>query len=157
MARYPADGRVKIYAVPTISNISAPTVAQLNAGIDLTSFFPKDGFAPSTNQNSVATASLADTYDTSVPGTEGGPMTLTLKRDNTTDTAWDHFVRDLAEFLVVREGPLASGVWATGNKVQVYPFTSHDPTPNETATNEERTFSVTLEPNAKPDRKSVVV
>ena len=156
MARYPADSRVKVYAVPSIANKAAPTTTELNAGLDLTAFTPKDGLNPTTNQNSVDTSSLADSDDTAVPGTEGGPITLTQFRDNSADTSWDHFTRDLDEFLVVREGPLASVAWASGDDVQVYDFISHNPIPAATATNERRTFTVQLEMKSARSLKSVV-
>lgn len=156
MSRYSSDGRVKIFAVPSVADKSAPTTTELTAGVDLTAFFPKDGLNPAITQNSVDTSSLADVFDTAVPGTEGGDIPLTLQRDNVTDTAWDHFTRDLDEFLVVRRGPLASDAFAIGDNVEVYDFISQHPQPNQTATNAVDTFTVTLHNKTAPDRKAVV-
>jgi hypothetical protein len=69
MADIIVDGQTKVYYVPTISNIAAPTTAELNAGTDLTStLIPAglEGFENSTAE--VDNTSLASTFDTKLPG-----------------------------------------------------------------------------------------
>ena len=46
-----ADGRTKVYSVPSIANLAAPTVAELNAGTALDGLMTPDGlvgFEPDT-------------------------------------------------------------------------------------------------------------
>lgn len=158
MSKYSAEGKVRTYYVPTIANIAAPTVAELNAGTNLTTWTPRDGFNPSINQNMVDISSLADQYDSTTPGSEGGPITLTFFRDDTpaNDTAWNLFAAGgLSGYYVVREGPLATVAWTIAQKAQVYPFTAHKPTPLPTTTNEPRKFQVMVG-TLVPDRNATV-
>lgn len=156
MARYSAEGNSLFYYVATIANIAAPTVAELNAGTNLTSFVPPDGFNPTTTQNMVDTSSLADSFDVMVIGTEGGPITLTFQRDNATDTAWDLMTRGLTGFWVFREGIPEATAWTAAQDAQVYPMQAHHPIPNQTAKNAVRTFNVTTAVTSAPNRKAVV-
>jgi len=158
VAKFSAEGKVKTYHVPTIANIAAPTTAELNAGTDLTSWTPRDGFNPSISQNFVDISSLADQYDSTTPGSEGGPITLTLFRDDTpaNDTAWNLYAAGgVSGFYVVREGPLASTAWTAAQKAQVYPYVAHKPTPLQTAQNEPRKFQVAIG-TTTPNRNATV-
>lgn len=157
MARYSIEGRSRLYHVPTIANKAAPTVAELNAGTDLTAFTPRDGFAPSLTQNVVDTSSLADSFDITEIGSEGGSFTLTQYRDNGTDTSWNLYVAGgIAGFLAWREGIVTATAWAVGQKVQVWPYSAHKPIPVQTAANEGRKFTVMLAIPAVPDRNATV-
>jgi hypothetical protein len=63
------DGNIRIYSVPSISNINAPTVAELNAGTDLSSLITPDGlvgFEPDTA--AVDNAKINSTFNTQQPG-----------------------------------------------------------------------------------------
>ena len=89
MARYANDGMLKIYVVATIANIAAPTVAELNAGTAITNFVTKDGLTVPSGQNYVDNFSLAETFNSQVVGSFGGPITMIGIRDAATDTFWD--------------------------------------------------------------------
>jgi hypothetical protein len=156
VTRYSAESKSLFYFVPTVTNIAAPTVAELNAGTDLTDFTPRDGFNPSTNQNPVDNSSLADAFDSQVVGSEGGPITLTFFRDDTTDTAWDLIDYGLTGFLAFREGPPTATAWTAAQDVQVYPVQFFSPIPVQTAANEARKFSVTATVTSPPERKAIV-
>jgi hypothetical protein len=156
MSRYSAEGNSLLYYVPSIANKAAPTVAELNAGTNLTAFVPPDGWNPTTTQNNVDIASLADTFDVMVIGTEGGPITVTFQRDNSADTAWNLFTRGLAGFFAFREGISKDTVWTAAQAVQVYPIQAHHPIANQTARNAARTFNVTVAVTSEPNRKAVV-
>jgi len=156
MAFYSAEGNSLFYYVASIANIAAPTVAELNAGTNLTSFVPPDGFNPTTTQNMVDTSSLADSFDVMVIGTEGGPITMTFRRNNTADTAWNLMTRGLAGFWVFREGIPVATTWTIAQNAQVYPMQAHHPIPNQTAKNAARTFNCTTAITSAPNRKAVV-
>lgn len=156
MARWANDGQIKVYFTASIANKAAPTTAELNAGTDLSNFITKDGLQVPANQNMVDNASLAETYDAQVPGSFGGPLTITGIRDNVTDTAWNLFTYNLTGFIVVRRGAASSGAWASTNKVEVYPIQSHEPLPLQTASNEQGRFTVTLAVTSQPNLKAVV-
>ena len=155
MADFSAEGNIRVDYVATIANIAAPDVsAELNTTTPLTGWITPDGWGPAFAQNSVETTSLASTFITSVPGTSGGPITITFKRDNTpaNDTAWNLFKSGPSGYLVAREGQGgATGAWTAGDKVQVYPGKAHKGLPAATATNAPRTFTVQWEPSAEPN------
>ena len=82
MADIIVDGQTRVAFVPTISNIAAPTVAQLNAGTLLqTTLIPTglEGFENTTAD--VDNTSLASTFDTKLPGRQSFSGTgLVLKK-----------------------------------------------------------------------------
>jgi len=156
MARYPADGMLRVQRVPTIANKAAPTVAELNAGVDVTNFITKDGIKVPTNQNMVDSASLAETFDAQVPGSFGGPLSVTGIRDNATDTLWDLITYNLAGYVVVRRGVTTATAFAISQKVEVYPVQWHEPIPMDPASNELGKFTATAAVTSQPNLKAVV-
>lgn len=132
------DGRTRVYSVPTISNIAAPTVAELNAGVDLSSLITADGisgFQPDTG--TVDTSALNSTFNTKLPGRAdfSGTM-LRLKKQTGTDTVYNTLVNTFATNIVIRRDITSSTAWATSQAVEVYPgqcgeVRNIDPAPNE--------------------------
>jgi hypothetical protein len=155
MADFSAEGNVRVDYVATIANIAAPDVSsELNTTTPLSGWLTPEGWSPGITQNSVVTTSLASTYITSVPGTSGGPITLTLKKDGTpaNDTAWNLFKSGPSGYLVAREGQGgAQGAWTAGDKVMVFPGKAHKAQMQPTATNSVRTFQVVWEPSTEPN------
>ena len=156
MARYANDGMIKVYFVTTIANKAAPTVAELNAGTDISNFITKDGLTVPSNQNNVPNASLAETFDSELPGSFGGPLSMVGIRDAATDTFWNLVVYNTAGFIVVRRGTATATAWGAGNKVEVYPMTWHEPIPAQTASNEQGRFSAMAPVSSQPNLKAVV-
>lgn len=118
------DGTVKVAFVPTIADISAPTVAELTAGDDIDTFITADGligFEPETAE--VDTTFLSSTFDTKRPGRASfsGTM-LRIKKQTGTDTTFDTLVRGTEGNIVIRRYTDASAAWASTNKVSVYPI-----------------------------------
>lgn len=157
MARYTIEGNNRLYHVPTIANTAAPTVAELNAGTDLTSFTPRDGFAPNLTQNTIDVSSLSDSFDITQIGSEGGSFTLTLYRDNSVDTAWNLYVPGgITGFLAWREGIATATAWTVGQKMQVWPYAAHKPIPVQTEPNAGRKFTIMVAIPAVPNRNATV-
>lgn len=159
MARYSIEGKGRLYTVTTIANKSAPTVAELNAGTDLTSFVPRDGFVPNLTQNFVDVSAINDTFDLTQIGSEGGNFTLTFYRDDVAanDTAWNLYVAsNVTGFLVWREGTLSTVAWTAAQKCMVWPYSAHKPIPAGTASNEGRKFTVGVAIPTVPDRNATV-
>lgn len=137
MADVLSDGNIKVYAVPTISNIGAPTTTELNAGIKLEDKITADGligFKPDTAD--VDTSALDSTFNTTKPGRASfsGQM-LRLKKQDGTDTVYNTLIRGYVFYVVIRRSSVSSGAWASADKVSVYPVTcgevAHlDPEPN---------------------------
>ncbi|HEY9414674.1 MAG TPA: hypothetical protein VIQ30_07950 [Pseudonocardia sp.] len=132
-----ADGKTRVAWVPSISNINAPTTAELNAGMLLQSTMTADGlvgFRPETAD--VDTSSLDSTFSTSVNGrTSFSGTMLRLKKQSGTDTIFDTLVRDAAGYVVIRRSVAAGTAWASAQKCEVYPalcgeVAKVDPEPN---------------------------
>jgi hypothetical protein len=118
------DGNIRIYSVPSISNINAPTVAELNAGTDLSSLITPDGlvgFEPDTA--AVDNAKINSTFNTQQPGRASWSGTLLrMFRQTGTDTVRNTLIRGYTTNIVVRRGGvLGSTAWATSQNVEVYP------------------------------------
>lgn len=157
MARYTIEGFSLLYHVPTISNTASPTTAELNAGTNLTSFTPRDGFAPNMTQNFIDISSLADSFDLTQIGSEGGNFTLTFYRDNGTDTAWNLYVAGgVSGYIAFREGVATTTAWTAAQKVQIWPYSAHKPLPVATAANEARKFTVGIGITNVPNRSATV-
>lgn len=123
MADIPVDGNTRVAWVPAIANKTAPTTAELGAGLLLQSLVTADGlagFEPETAD--VDTTSLASTFNTVTIGRDAfsGTM-LRLKKQDGTDTAFNTLIRGAAGYIVIRRDILESTAWATSQKVEVYP------------------------------------
>jgi hypothetical protein len=156
MARYVPDGYTRVSWVTTISNIAAPTAAELNAGTHITPFLTKDGLTVPADQNMVDNASLAETFDAELVGSWGGAIELTGFRDDTADTLWNLAVYRTNGYLVVRRGVAVATTFAAAQKVEVYPAQMHNPVPSPTAQNTQQRFTLRLAVTAEPNLKSTV-
>src|SRR5918995_1953971 len=145
MADYSSDGNVRVDYVATIANPGAPDVsAELSSTTPLSLQLTPDGWAPASEQAEVPTTSLASTFRTSVPGTRGGPIELTLKKGDVpaSDTVYNLFKTGPSGYLVSREAQGgAAAAWAAGQTVTVIPGKAGKPRMNVTAENTQRTYS----------------
>lgn len=130
----PMDGKTRVFYVAAISNEAAPTVAELNAGLNLTSLITKSGlkgFKASTGD--IDNSALDSTFDTVTIGRDKfqGTM-LELKKQSGTDTAFATLTRGTTGYIVIRRYVLNTTAWAAGDKVSVFPIIcgqtgDHDP------------------------------
>lgn len=100
MARIISNGEVLIFWVVTIADTTAPTVAEIAAGTDITPFLssmdtPLDGDA-------VDSSDLSSAFNKTVAGKFGGSVNASMYRDDTADTAFDLFPRNTTGFAVIR-------------------------------------------------------
>lgn len=151
MARQVSEGKTNVYWLTAVANKAAPTVAEITAGVALTSFVTKDGVNPGLTTNNADSASIADTFDAEVTGSWGASFELTMFRDNTADTAWNLCVYGTNGFLVVDRFRAAGVLPSAGNKVEVWPAQMHQPVPQATAANTQlrftENFAITSQPN----------
>ena len=125
MADIIVDGMTRVAYVPTIANIAAPTVSELNAGTLLQStLIPTglEGFENSTAE--VDNSSLASTFDTKLPGRQSFSGTaMVFKKQDGTDTVFNLMsVPNTNGYIVIRDGIIESQAWATSDKVEVNPI-----------------------------------
>lgn len=159
MSRYTHDYKTKVVWLTTLSSITAPTTTQLNAGVDVSRFIPKDGLNTPQNQNLVDSAALTDRFDAQVQGTWGGSLGVTGFRDEDPDEDdfWNLTELGTNGFLVVRRGIPWEDAWAADQACEVYPAEMGQPIPSATAPNEQARFTSTYAVTATPELKAIVV
>jgi len=124
VADIPVDGKTRVAYVPTIASKSAPTVAELNAGILLQSTMTADGLVGfEATTADVDTTSLASEFDTVTVGRDSFSNTMVrLKKQTGTDTIYDTLTKGTAGYIVVRRYVAQATAWAADQKVNVYPI-----------------------------------
>jgi hypothetical protein len=123
MARVNPPGVTEVAWATTLT-IAAPTAAQCEAAVDLTSFVRGIPSIPETG-NTADTADLSSKFNKRIPASYGGDnLTIEFYRDDATDTAYTTAVRGTAGFWIIAWDGLASaGTWAIGDDVWAYPAT----------------------------------
>lgn len=142
--KFPFEERTRVSLVPTISDISAPTVAELDAGVDISCFLTKDGLNPGGSTNGVDAGSLCSRVDAQVAGSVSYSFTLRGFRYADDDDFWDVVEYAQGTHVVVRRGPAFDAAWAAGDKLEVYKGQFGEKVPAASAANTMQTFEVNL-------------
>jgi hypothetical protein len=123
MARKQFSGEGRVSVVTTIANRAAPTVAELNAGVDVTAQLAGDGIPNIPMEGSTVDISdAASLFNKTAPGTFGGqPLEMILYRDSVggSETGWAALARGTAVHIVIRRFGGSTLAWATSQKVEV--------------------------------------
>lgn len=159
MARkqFTAEGR--LWFVPTIASTSAPTVAEINAGTDLTPFLRRDGLTTPNSGSTIDIADAASQFNKTAPGNRGGDaITLQLYRDSVTgsDTAWTALPDLQAGYLVVRRFGGSTAAVAAAQKVEVYTGTVINREMVQIGDNDPQRFTVQFSVEAEPVMNATV-
>jgi hypothetical protein len=118
------DGLIRVWWVAAIVNTSAPTVAELTAGIDLTCWLTPDGWQPSLNQAAVVDKRLCASQDFEAPGRFSRGLTVKYATaPQGTNTAKTTLIPGTAGYLVERRGISVDTAPIAAQKVNVYPGT----------------------------------
>lgn len=123
MADIPIDGMTRVDWVSAISNTSAPTTTELNAGIALTTTITDDGLIGfEADTADVPTTPLSGTFDTvDVGRVSFQGSAIRLKKQTSTDTIYDTLVKGTAGYLVIRRNVAYNTAWTAAQKVEVFP------------------------------------
>jgi hypothetical protein len=153
-----SDGKTRVAWVASIANIAAPTVAELNAGLDLTPRITPDGLKIDPSTADVDTSSLASRFDTKETGRVGFENELTLKRGSTTpeDLPYNTLLYGVHGNLVVRRGLDYETAWTIGQQVEVYPTACGEPANVSPAPNEVMKFTSPQKVVSAPNTRSLV-
>lgn len=151
-----SDGRTRVYSVPSIANIAAPTVAELNAGVQLEGLLTPDGligFQPDTAD--VDNSALNSTFNTVIPGRASfsGTM-LRLKKQTGTDTVYNALVLNFATNIVIRRDVASTTAWAASQAVEVYPSICGEVKNLDPAPNELHKYEVPIKISASPNLRA---
>lgn len=145
MTRRTHEEFTRTWWATSIASKTAPTVAELAAGTDISAFIPKDGLKVGSTNNAVRNDDITSAFMPEIPGSYGNKVTLTCFRDDASDTAWTLFLtRNTAGFIVVRRMLAVTTAAAIGQKVEVYPASTGQPVLADTAENERVKFDVEL-------------
>lgn len=100
----------------------APTLAEINAAVNMTDFFVS--LNASSSGNAVPTPRLSSRFETSVPGTASATFTGDAYRDDAADTLWDAVPRGTRGTFIVKRfgGTGANGRPVAGQKCEVWPI-----------------------------------
>jgi hypothetical protein len=145
--------------VPTIANIAAPTVAELNAGTLLHSQLivgGLQGFAFSAGE--VDNSAFGSTFDTKLPGISSysGTQMVFKKQTMGADTIWTLMTTFFtAGYIVIRDGIANGTAWATSQAVEVFPITTGDWEYMDRARNEVLKYMVAVPIGASPTKKAI--
>lgn len=115
MPDIPSDGNIRVSWVVTIANKAAPTVAELNAGLLLTSILAGDGLTGwQPNTASVPSRKLDATFNATGVGTVSidDPILRFFKQSGT-DTIYTTLVKNAAGFVVIRRSLPSATAWAS--------------------------------------------
>lgn len=155
MADSNTDGRTRVYSVPSISNIAAPTTTELNAGTDLSGLITPDGlvgFEPDTAD--VDNSKLNSTFDTKTAGRASFSGTLIrMVKQTGTDSVYNTFVYGYTTNIVIRRDITSGTAWASAQAIEVYPVQCGEirnlpPEPNSVHKYEVMT-KITSQPNLR--------
>ena len=118
------NGQTLVYIVPTIEDLTKPTVTEIEAGERISQLLTTDGlvgFEPDTG--AVDTTSLESKFGTELPGRPvySGAM-LRLKKQSEDDTVYDTLQYGVRTHVVIRRHQDASDPIASDDEVEVYPF-----------------------------------
>lgn len=144
MADYGFDGMIKVSFVPAISNVDAPTVAELTAGVALEGRLTADGLTVGGETASIDTSKLNSTANSETIGRDTFTVAVKYVRgDDTAATAVQAaLVRGASGFLVVRRDKLSTVAFAAADEVDLYPVTWKRPVPDAPAANALQTVMV---------------
>lgn len=138
------EKNVAVSFVPTIASIAAPTAAEVTAGTALQSYIPKDGIQFPSGRNMIDTGSIDSDFDAQYPGSTGGPLVVTFKRQNRDgdEAAWTLFKDNDP----VVEGYIVIGFEGSNDtaadEVDVYQVAAHKPLRSNPGANTEQRFVI---------------
>lgn len=159
MSRKGSTGEIKLQLVPTIADKDAPTVAEINAGTDLTPFLTRDGLSTPMDGSTIDVAGANDRYNATAPGTYGGqPVTVKLFRESVAadDDAWAALPIGTDGYLVVRRFGGSDVAFAAAQQVEVWPIDVISRNMLPIADNEAQKFEVACAVPTPPAQDAVV-
>lgn len=145
-ARYIPAGVTRYLWVPTIDDISAPTLAEISAGTDLTAEVAEaTGF--STESDQVETPDYGSRVKAKIPGMITlADSTLKLYTSKTATDARTLLTQDLAGFVVI----CPAGI-ATSGKMNIFPATVASSTIDQVAPGDVATMTVGISVTGQPE------
>lgn len=149
MAKYPFQEFTLVSWIPGasgVTDISAPTVAEVGAGTDITCDLTADGLALGGGTNGVNGETLCQALDAQTPGKVTFSPSLKGYRFTPPDTEllWDLAIHSDEGYLFVRRGIAVATAVAATDACEVYHAQFGEPIPDNSASDQNTTFTVPL-------------
>ncbi len=158
MARIIPNENTWIGFVPgnAITNIAAPTAAQIAAAVDLTGF--TISLNASSRGNTVPTPAFDSLFETSTTGTSAATFDADFYRDDEDDTAWATLPRGTRGYFVISRfgGTGDENLPVAGDEVEVWPVNITSRTMANMSSNTVLTFTVSCSVNIEPAEDATV-
>lgn len=140
----------------SITNLNAPTAAQVAAAVDLTGF--TISLNASSRGNTVPTPSFDSLFETTASGTSAATFDADFYRDDEDDTAWETLPRGTRGFFIISRfgGAGAENLPIAADVVEVWPVIVTSRTMANMASNTVLTFTVSCAVNVEPDEDATV-
>lgn len=143
-------------AANSITNIHAPTAAQVAAALDLT---PSTiSLNASSRGNTVPTPSFDSLFETSTAGTSSATFDADFYRDDEDDDAWEALPRGTRGFFLISRfgGTGTDNLPIAGDSVEVWPVMITSRTMANMSSNTVLTFTASCSVNIEPDEDATV-
>lgn len=150
MSRFFRRGVTKVYWVPTLSSTTAPSAAQINAGVNMTAQVADiSGFEFSNSP--IPTPDLSTTFTTTIPGedTAQEPQ-LMFYEDNTTNTLQTTLAKGTTGHVVLFYRGTAGASPAAADNAEVWPSISTGPYREYSMGNDPARWGARFTPSAPP-------
>lgn len=132
----PFEKYTRVWWVPTIADISAPTTTEVAAGTDISCMLTKDGLAFNISTGSIDASTLCQSLNATEPGSvDIKPHVKGYRYTSTDDDLWDLIVWNTAGHLVVRPMVATATAAAAAQKVMVFKGKWGEKQPINTAAN----------------------
>jgi hypothetical protein len=121
------DGRVAVAFCTSVATLTAPTVAEINAGTRLETFITPTGLNITPTTGAVDVSNLGSKANAERAGRVKYALKMTFHHDGGTDTAWNLFPYRTNGFVVVRRGIDRTVAFATTQQAEVYAVETGEP------------------------------
>jgi len=144
------------FSAATITDISAPTAAEIAAAVDLTGFCIS--LNASARGNTVPTPSFDSLFETSTAGTSAATFDADFYRDDDVDTAWETLPRGTRGFFVIARfgGTGTDNLPIASDEVEVWPVMITSRTMANMTSNTVLTFTASCAVMLEPAENATV-
>src|ERR1044072_6848304 len=150
MARLMREGTTRVYCVPTIVNLTAPTGAESNAGTQLPGHVAEVNVFPFAN-TPVDTPDMGNSFVSKIPGEDTvDTSSFRFYEDKTSNPIRTVLAKGATGYIVIfPAGPVGASP-AIGDKAEVWPVTVASNARAYSAGNEAASYNVVLSNTAPP-------
>jgi hypothetical protein len=156
MARFMRKGTTKVYFVPTIANLAAPTTAEITAGTVLTTQIAEVNGFTFTN-NPIDTPDMGSSFVSKIPGEDTvDTSSFRFYEDKSSNPIRTVLAKGTNGYIVFFPSGTAGASPAAGDKTETWPVTVASNARTYSAGNEAASYMVVLSNTAAPSDGTLV-